>query len=169
MSQQRQSYCTPDLCDDYPELVQVVEPMFVNYGGRESFGGQIVTIKCFEDNSLVRELVAEEGTGKVLVVDAGGSMRRACLGDMLAEKAFSNGWEGILMYGCIRDVDAISELELGVQALGTHPMKTEKKGIGERGIAVTFGGVTFKPGEYLYADNNGVIVSPKALNEVGNH
>ena len=154
---------TPDLCDDHPELVRVVEPMFINYGGREQFGGEIVTIKCFEDNSLVREFVAQPGTGKVLVVDAGGSMRRACLGDMLAEKATDNGWEGILMYGCIRDVDAISGLELGVQALGSHPMKTEKKGIGERNIAVTFGGVTFKPGEYLYADNNGVIVSPQSL------
>ncbi len=154
---------TPDLCDAHPELVQVVEPMFINYGGRERFGGQMVTVKCFEDNSLVRELVAEEGRGKVLVVDAGGSMRRACLGDMLAEKACANGWEGIIMYGCIRDVDAISGLELGVQALGTHPMKTDKKGIGEKNLAVTFGGVTFRPGEYLYADNNGVIVSPQAL------
>ncbi|MGL6160225.1 ribonuclease E activity regulator RraA [Microbulbifer sp.] len=154
---------TPDLCDAHPELVQVVEPMFVNYGGRECFGGQIVTIKCFEDNSLVRELVTEEGRGKVLVVDAGGSMRRACLGDQLAGKACASGWEGILMYGCIRDVDEISGLELGVQALGSHPMKTEKKGIGERNIAVTFGGVTFTPGAYLYADNNGVIVSPRPL------
>ena len=154
---------TPDLCDNHPDLVEVVEPMFVNYGGRERFGGEIVTIKCFEDNSLVRELVAEEGAGKVLVVDAGGSMRRACLGDQLAEKACANGWEGIVMYGCIRDVDEISELELGVQALGVHPMKTDKKGIGERDLAVTFGGVTFRPGEYLYADNNGVIVSPRAL------
>ncbi|WP_231757412.1 ribonuclease E activity regulator RraA [Microbulbifer elongatus] len=154
---------TPDLCDAHPELVQVVEPMFINYGGREAFGGAIATIKCFEDNSLVRERVAEEGAGRVLVVDAGGSMRRACLGDMLAEKAAEDGWAGILMYGCIRDVDVISGLELGVQALGSHPMKTEKKGIGERDIAVTFGGVTFKPGEYLYADNNGVIVSPQPL------
>jgi len=157
------SISTPDLCDEYPELVSVVEPMFINYGGREQFGGEIVTIKCFEDNSLVRELVAEPGQGKVLVVDAGGSMRRACLGDMLAEKAADNAWAGILMYGCIRDVDAISELQLGVQALGSHPMKTDKKGIGERNVAVTFGGVTFKPGEYLYADNNGVIVSPQSL------
>lgn len=154
---------TPDLCDAHPDLVQVVAPMFINYGGRERFGGEIETIKCFEDNSLVRELVAEEGSGKVLVVDAGGSMRRACLGDMLAEKARANGWQGIVMYGCIRDVDVISELELGVQALGCHPMKTEKKGIGERSVPVTFGGVTFRPGEYLYADNNGVIVSPQAL------
>nr|WP_010130351.1 ribonuclease E activity regulator RraA [Microbulbifer agarilyticus] len=154
---------TPDLCDEFPQLVQVVEPGFINFGGRETFGGKITTIKCFEDNSLVRDLVAEEGAGRVLVVDAGGSMRRACLGDMLAEKAFNNHWEGILMYGCIRDVDEISQLQLGVQALGSHPMKTDKKGIGERDVAVTFGGVTFNPGEYLYADNNGVIVSAKPL------
>ncbi|MBU3070478.1 ribonuclease E activity regulator RraA [Aestuariicella sp. G3-2] len=156
-------YITPDLCDAYPELVRVVDPMFNNYGGRRSFGGEIVTIKCFEDNSLVREQVAEPGAGKVLVVDAGGSLRRACLGDMLAEKAVANGWEGILMYGCIRDVDAIAALDLGVQALNTHPMKTDKKGIGELNLPVTFGGVTFNPGEYLYADNNGVIVSSESL------
>lgn len=156
-------YITPDLCDAYPELVRVVDPMFNNYGGRSSFGGEIVTIKCFEDNSLVREQVAEPGVGKVLVVDAGGSLRRACLGDMLAEKAVANGWEGILMYGCIRDVDAIGALDLGVQALNTHPLKTDKKGIGELNLPVTFGGVTFNPGEYVYADNNGVIVSSEAL------
>ncbi|MGH1371547.1 MAG: ribonuclease E activity regulator RraA [Cellvibrionaceae bacterium] len=156
-------YLTPDLCDEYPELVRVLEPMMKNYGGRQSFGGEIVTIKCFEDNSLVREQVAQPGKGKVLVVDAGGSKRRACLGDMLAEKAVANGWEGILMYGCIRDVDAIAGLDLGVQALGSHPMKTEKKGIGELNVEVTFGGVTFVPGEFAYADNNGVIASVSAL------
>lgn len=157
------SLSTPDLCDEFADSISVVEPMFVNYGGRERFGGEIVTIKCFEDNSLVRELVAEDGSGKVLVVDAGGSMRRACLGDMLAEAACKNGWAGILMYGCIRDVDEIGELNLGVQALGSHPMKTEKKGLGERDVAVTFGGVTFQPGHYVYADNNGVIVSSRPL------
>lgn len=156
-------YVTPDLCDAYPQWVRVVDPLFNNYGGKRSFGGEIVTIKCFEDNSLVREQVAQPGEGKVLVVDGGGSLRRACLGDMLAEKAVANGWEGILVYGCIRDVDAIGALPLGVQALNTHPMKTDKKGIGELNVAVTFGGVTFVPGEYLYADNNGVIVSARRL------
>ncbi|GAA0785113.1 ribonuclease E activity regulator RraA [Marinobacterium sediminicola] len=153
----------PDLCDHFEDLVQVVEPMFGNYGGRETFGGQIVTIKAFEDNSLVREQVAQPGEGKVLVVDGGASMRRAMLGDMLAEKAQKNGWEGIIIYGCIRDVNAISELELGVQALGTHPMKTEKLGVGQLNVPVTFGGVTFRPGEYVYADNNGVLVSAQKL------
>jgi len=153
----------PELCDQFPDLVRVVEPMFGNYGGREAFGGEIVTIKAFEDNSLVREQVAQPGAGKVLVVDGGGSMRRAMLGDMLAEKAASNGWEGIVIYGCIRDVNAIGNTEIGVQALGTHPLKTDKKGIGELNLPVTFGGVTFTPGEFLYADNNGVLVSAQKL------
>jgi len=154
---------TPDLCDQYPELVQAVAPMFSNFGGRESFGGQIVTVKCFEDNSRVKELVATPGEGRVMVVDAGGSMRRACLGDMLAEKASANGWSGIIIYGCIRDVDEIMATDIGVQALGVHPIKTEKKGIGEIDLAVTFGGVTFNSGDYVYADNNGIIVSPEKL------
>ncbi|MAC47031.1 ribonuclease E activity regulator RraA [Oceanospirillum beijerinckii] len=154
---------TPDLCDAYPELVQAVEPMFSNYGGVDSFGGEIVTVKCFEDNSKVKELVDEPGNGKVMVVDAGGSFRCAMLGDMLAEKAVKNGWAGIIMYGCVRDVDVLAELELGVQALGSHPMKSLKKGIGEVGIDVTFGGVTFRQGQYVYADNNGVITSPEPL------
>jgi|TARA_B110000977_G_C10790657_1_gene382322 regulator of ribonuclease activity A len=154
---------TPDLCDQYPELVQAVEPMFSNFGGRESFGGQVVTVKCFEDNSRVKELVSTPGEGRVMVVDAGGSMRRACLGDMLAEKASANGWSGIIIYGCIRDVDEIMATDIGVQALGVHPIKTDKKGIGEIDIAVTFGGVTFNSGDYVYADNNGIIVSPEKL------
>src|SRR5690554_2565188 len=155
-------YVTPDLCDAYPD-VAVVEPMFSNFGGHDSFGGEIVTVKCFEDNSVVKELVEEDGTGKVMVVDGGGSMRRALLGDMLAEKAANNGWEGIIVYGCVRDVDVLIQTALGIQALASHPMKTEKRGIGDRNVPVTFGGVTFRPGEYVYADNNGVIVSPVAL------
>ena len=154
---------TPDLCDQYPELIQVVEPMFSNYGGRERFGGEIVTVKCFEDNSVVKQLVATEGQGRVMVVDGGGSMRRACLGDMLAEKASANGWSGLIIYGCIRDVDEIMATDIGVQALGTHPMKTAKKGIGETQIPVTFGGVSFNPGHYVYADNNGIVVATEQL------
>jgi len=156
-------YLTPDLCDAYPDLIQVVEPMFSNFGGRDSFGGQIVTLKCFEDNSLVREQVETPGQGKVLVVDGGGSLRRALLGDMLAEKAAHNGWEGLVIYGCVRDVDMLAQTDLGVQALASHPLKTDKRGIGELDVKVTFAGVTFVPGHYLYADNNGIIVSPSAL------
>ncbi|MGG5287128.1 ribonuclease E activity regulator RraA [Pseudomonas viridiflava] len=156
-------YLTPDLCDAYPDLIQVVEPMFSNFGGRDSFGGQIVTLKCFEDNSLVKEQIALEGKGKVLVVDGGGSLRCAMLGDMVAEQASKNGWEGLLIYGCVRDVDMLAQTDLGVQALASHPKKSEKRGIGELNVPVTFGGVTFKPGDYLYADNNGVIISPSPL------
>ncbi|WP_369959262.1 ribonuclease E activity regulator RraA [Pseudomonas benzenivorans] len=156
-------YITPDLCDAYPELVQVVEPMFSNFGGRDSFGGQIVTVKCFEDNSRVKELVEQPGQGRVMVVDGGASMRRALLGDMLAEKAAKNGWAGIVVYGCVRDVDVLAQTDLGIQALASHPMKTDKRGIGDVDVPVTFGGVTFRPGEYLYADNNGIIVASSAL------
>ena len=154
---------TPDLCDQYPDLVRVLEPMLRSYGGRKQFSGAIVTVKCFEDNSCVKQLVGTQGEDRVLVVDGGGSMRRACLGDMLAEKASSNGWSGIIIYGCIRDVDEIMATDIGVQALGVHPVKTEKKDIGEINIPVTFGGLTFVPGEYLYADNNGVVVSAESL------
>jgi regulator of ribonuclease activity A len=153
----------PELCDRYPDDVRILEPMLGNFGGRERFSGQIVTIKAFEDNSLVREQVALPGEGRVIVVDAGGSMRRAMLGDMLAEKASVNGWSGIIIYGCIRDVNAIADLDIGVQALGAHPLKTDKKGVGELNVPVRFGGVDFIPGEYCYADNNGVLVSSVAL------
>ena len=156
-------YVTPDLCDAYPDLVQVVEPLFSNFGGRDSFGGEIVTIKCFEDNSLVKDQVDVDGTGKVMVVDGGGSLRRALLGDMLAEKAARNGWEGLIIYGCVRDVDVLAQTEIGVQALASDPMKTDKRGIGDLNVPVTFCGVTFRPGEYVYPDNNGIIVSPEPL------
>jgi regulator of ribonuclease activity A len=122
-----------------------------------------VTIKCHEDNSLVKENAGKPGQGKVLVVDGGGSMRRALLGDMIAATALQSGWEGCIIYGCIRDIDAIRALELGVQALGVMPLRTEKRGIGELDVPVTFGGVTFRPGEFVYADNNGIIVSAQSL------
>ena len=155
-------YVTPDLCDAYPD-VNVVEPIFSNFGGHDSFGGEIVTVKCHEDNSIVKEQVDQDGRGKVMVVDGGGSFRRALLGDMLAEKAAKNGWEGIIIYGCVRDVDVLAQTPLGIQALASHPMKTDKRGIGDLNVTVSFAGVTFKPGEYVYADNNGIIVSPTAL------
>ena len=153
----------PDLCDEYPEAVRVLDPIFSNYGGHKRFSGLVVTVKCFEDNSLVKTLADTPGNGRVMVVDGGGSMRRACLGDMLAEKASKNGWSGFLIYGCIRDVDEISSIDIGVQALGAHPMKTEKRGAGEQQITVAFAGVTIHPNDYLYADSNGVIVSNTAI------
>jgi len=154
---------TPDLCDAYPELVRVAEPIFTNYGGRPAFGGEIITVKCHEDNSLVKEHVSNPGEGKVMVVDGGGSLRCALLGDMLAEKAAENNWAGLIIFGCIRDVDEIRKTQLGVQALRTIPIKSNRKGRGDLNIPVTFAGVTFHPGEYVYADNNGVIVSAEPL------
>jgi len=136
-----------------------------NYGGKPAFGGEIVTIKCHEDNSLVARQVDEKGDGKVLVVDGGGSLRCALLGDNLAAKAVYNGWQGIVVYGCIRDVDEIAAMELGVQALATHPLKSVKRDQGLLNEAVTFGGVTFVPGHFVYGDNNGLIVSARALPE----
>ncbi len=157
------AFTTPDLCDEYPESVSVLDPIFNSYGGRESFCGEVATIKCFEDNSKVKELVEQDGKGRVMVVDAGGSLRRACLGDMLAEKAMNNGWEGIIMYGCIRDAEIIRELDLGVKALNTHPMKTEKRGHGDVDVNVSFAGVTICPGDSLYADVNGIIIAQQPL------
>ena len=161
------SFKTPDLCDQYEaelgQTVRVVAPMFQRYGGRASFSGQIVTLKLFEDNSLVREALGEEGTGKVLVVDGGGSLRCALVGDQLGILAQKNGWSGIVVYGCIRDSADINQLDIGVRALNTHPQKSVKKGIGDKNVKLTFGGVTFVPCEWLYADEDGVLVSDKPL------
>ena len=161
------TFKTPDLCDEFEaelgKTVRVVAPMFQRYGGRSSFSGEIVTLKIFEDNSLVREAVGENGKGKVLVIDGGGSLRCALVGDQLAILARKNGWEGVVVYGCIRDSGDINGIDIGVRALNSHPQKSIKKGVGDRDIAVTFGGVTFNPGEYLYADEDGVLVSSKTL------
>lgn len=154
---------TADLCDRYAEALQIAEEPFVDLGGRLRFCGRIETIKAFEDNSKVRECVAEDGKGKVLVVDGGGSTRRAMLGDMLAAKAVENGWSGVLINGCIRDSAEIGDMDLGVKALGTHPCKTVKRGLGDRNVPVRFAGVDFTPGHYLYADEDGIIVSETEL------
>lgn len=158
------SWTTPDLCDAHPE-VQVVEPRFVDFGGATMFCGRIVTVRCLEDNSRVRELVAAEGTGRVLVVDGAGSVRRALLGDMLAEQAVANGWAGLLIHGAVRDVQVLCNLPLGVKALAAAPKKTEKRGLGEVDVPVRFAGVEFTPGHWLYADANGVIVASQALTD----
>jgi regulator of ribonuclease activity A len=155
---------TPDLCDLYSDKVRVVEPLFRNYGGKKSYYGEIVTVKCFEDNSVVKETAGTNGRGKVMVVDGGGSLRRALLGDLIAKDAEKNGWEGLIINSCIRDVDIICKINLGIKALNTIPLKTEKKGIGDLNVPVTFGGVTFIPGEFIYADNNGILVSPVRFN-----
>ena len=137
--------------------------MFSSFGGRKAFHGQIATLKLFEDNSLVRMALESAGEGRVLVIDGGGSLRRALLGDQLAALAVQNHWTGIIVYGCIRDSRAIGQMDIGVFAIDTHPMKTVKKNVGEADIPVSFGGVTFTPGEWLYADEDGVILSTTAI------
>ena len=161
------SFKTADLCDEFEselgKSVRVVAPMFQRYGGRTAFAGEIVTLKIFEDNTLVRQIFGENGKGKVLVIDGGGSLRCALVGDQLAILAQQNGWEGVVVYGCIRDSADINGIDIGVRALNTHPQKTVKKGVGDRNLPLTFGGVTFNPGEFLYADEDGVLVSSQPL------
>ena len=163
------AFVTCDLLDDHPDLdIQVVIPsldgkFFKSYGARKTFGGEVVTVKCFEDNSRVKELLATDGTGKVLVVDGGASMRCALMGDMIAESAVKNNWNGVIIYGCVRDVDAIAELDLGVHALATIPQKSNRKGVGEVDIEISFGNVCFNSGDFVYADNNGIVVSKTKL------
>ena len=154
---------TPDLCDVYEGGISVLDPIFTNFGGRERFYGEAVTVKCFEDNSTVKELAGTAGKGRVMVVDGGGSLRRALLGDMVGANALANGWAGFVIYGSIRDVDELGAMDLGVQALATHPMKTEKKGVGDLDVPVTFAGVTIHPRDFVACDNNGIVVSPVAL------
>jgi len=156
---------TPDLCDQFPDDVLVLDPLFNDYGGKSSFYGQVITIKCFEDNSVVKALLDEPGLGRVIVMDGGGSLRRAILGDMLAANAVKNGWSGLVINGCIRDCDEIAPLDLGVKALNTHPMKTDKRGIGDKNVPVTFAGQTINSGDWIYADRNKIVVSRTELKQ----
>lgn len=154
---------TADLCDQYAGQVQIVQPMFQDYGAVREFDGPIMTVKVFEDNALVRMTLAELGHGRVLVVDGGGSLRCGLVGDQLAQLGHQQGWAGIIVYGCIRDSREIAETQIGVKALGTNPLRSLKRGEGQRDVPVTFGGVTFKPGCHLYADEDGVIVAEHRL------
>jgi regulator of ribonuclease activity A len=156
-------YSVPDICDDFIEQISVLDPLFSDFGGKRKFSGEIATIKCFEDNALVRDAVRSEGRGRVLVVDGGGSLRRALLGDMLAASAAENGWQGLLINGCVRDVEILETIDLGVKALNSHPVKTDKCGAGQHGVNVTFAGAMIRPGYYLYADANGVVVATRNL------
>ena len=154
---------TADLCDDHSENIQIAQPGMLSYGGMARFAGRIITIKLFEDNSLLRDMLDNRGESQVIVVDGGGSMRCALLGDMLAAKAVNNGWGGLVINGCIRDSADIASMEIGIRALGTHPLKSVKKGIGEANVPVSFSNVVFNPGDYLYADEDGIIVAKEPL------
>jgi regulator of ribonuclease activity A len=153
----------PDICDEFDEEVRVFDPLFQDFGARRRFCGEIVTVKCYEDNSLVRDLVQTEGHGKVILVDGGGSLRRALLGDLLAAKAAANGWQGLVINGAVRDVEILETIDLGVKALSATPKKTEKLGAGQLNIPVKVAGVRVVPGRFLYADTNGIIVAYRDL------
>lgn len=163
---------TADLCDRHMEeigagKVQVVAPLFRSFGKHRSFSGQIETVKVFEDNVLVRNALEKGGgEGKVLVVDGGGSLRCALLGGNLASLGQSHGWSGIIVNGCIRDVEEIEECELGVRALASHPLKSSKNGYGSANVVVHFGGVRIAPGQWCYADSDGIIISDSPLPEL---
>jgi len=154
---------TADLCDEHGERVQVCEPLFRPYGGKHAFSGPVSTVRCFEDNTHVKEAVERPGGGRVLVVDGGGSRRRALFGDKLGSAAVKNGWVGLIVYGCIRDSAELGQMNLGIRALGTMPLRSDKRGEGERDVPVRFAGVTFRPGDYVYADEDGVVVSHSPL------
>ena len=156
-------FSTPALSDAFPE-VKALLPIMKNYGGKSSFFGPIQTLKCPDDNSLIKEQLNSEGNNQVLIVDAEGVNTVALLGDLIADAGMKNNWSGIVVNGYIRDVDIIKTLDIGVQALGTYPIKSEKRGLGELGIEICFGGLTFRPGQYIYADNNGLLLSEIELN-----
>ena len=153
----------PDLFDRYPEQLTLVKLPFIDYGKQIIFSGEIVTVACFEDNSKVKELLANDGKGKVLVVDGKASMNRALLGDLIAESAIENNWQAIVIHGCIRDAATIATLNIAVKALGCNPIKTEKLGVGEINVILHFAEIDFIPGHYIYGDRNGLAVSESLL------
>ena len=150
---------TADLCDALDDRAAVAEPGFTDFGGHPRFSGIIKTVRCPDDNSLVRRALEQPGTGRVLVVDGGGLRSCALLGDQLATLAQKNGWSGVVINGCVRDTEELAAIPIGIRALGSHPRKSRKRGLGEADTAVLFAGVKFEPGSYLYADRDGMLVT----------
>ena len=154
---------TSELCDLYADQVDVVEPIFSSFGGVSAFYGKITTIKCFENNGLIAEVLEENGKGRVLVVDGGGAVRRGLIDAELAQLAADNGWEGIIVYGAVRQIQQLENINLGIHALAPIPVSADESNIGESDIPVNFGGVTFFPEDYIYADLTGIILSQEPL------
>jgi regulator of ribonuclease activity A len=162
------SLATTDICDANENLIlngqlRVCSPLFKSYGGLSQFQGQAVTLKVFEDNTFVRSILDEPGQGRVLVIDGGGSMRCALVGGNLGVLAEKNGWSGILVNGCVRDTLELAQSKIGIRALAAHPQKSVKRNVGERDLTVDIAGTTVRPGDYIYADEDGVLVSDKSL------
>jgi regulator of ribonuclease activity A len=156
-------FATADLIDEYGAELTGCETQFRSYGSRARFAGPVETVRCLEDNALVKSVLATPGSGRVLVVDGGGSLRAALMGDMIAASAVANGWAGVVIYGAVRDVAALRALDLGVKALGSNPRKSAKEGAGEAGVPVDFGGAEFRPGAWLYSDEDGIVLAPRRL------
>ena len=154
---------TADLCDDHIDDLQVAEPLLKHYGGKRAFHGEMVTLTVFDDNVLVRKTLEQPGNGRVLVIDGSASVRCALLGDLLAALAAGNGWSGVVINGCIRDSGDIAGIELGVMAINTVPRKSAKNGDGREGGNLRFAGVSFRPGNYLYADGDGIVLAERAV------
>ena len=154
---------TSELCDLYADQVDVVEPIFSSFGGISAFYGKVTTIKCFENNGLIAEVLEENGKGRVLVVDGGGAVRRGLIDAELAQLAADNGWEGIVVYGAVRQIQQLENINLGIHALAPIPVSADESNIGESDIPVNFGGVTFFPEDYIYADLTGIILSQEPL------
>ena len=156
------SVSTADLYDDHGEELQSCDLQLRQYGGVAAFAGPAVTVRCHQDNALLRSVLTEPGEGRVLVVDGGGSLHTALMGDLIAGSAVTNGWAGVVIHGAVRDVAVLRTLDLGVKALGSNPRKSAKTGAGERDVPVSFGGVTVHPGDHVVSDDDGVVVLPAA-------
>ena len=153
---------TADLYDEYEERLSSCDTQFRSFGQRSRFQGTVATVRCHEDNVLVKQTVSEPGHGKVLVVDGDGSLHCALMGDVIAEIAVGNGWEGVVIHGAVRDQAALAALDIGIKALGSNPRKSSKHGTGQRDVPVAFGGVVFHPGARLVSDEDGLVVLPVA-------
>lgn len=156
-------FATADLVDDFADELVGCSTQFRSYGGRARFCGRVETVRCLEDNALLKSLLATPGSGRVLVVDGAGSLRTALMGDMIAASAVANGWSGVVINGAVRDVVALRELDLGIKALGSNPRKSTKNGTGETGVPVSFGETEIHPGRWLYSDEDGLVLATRDL------
>jgi regulator of ribonuclease activity A len=154
---------TADLFDRHGDSLASCDLQFAEYGGRARFGGRIRTVQCYQDNALLKRLLSEPGDGQVLVVDGGGSLHTALVGDLIAGMAQANGWAGVVINGAVRDVTELRRIAIGIKALGSNPRKSGKTGAGQADVTVSFGGVAFRPGAHLYSDEDGIVVSDRAL------
>lgn len=155
---QTNAVATADLADEIGPEIRSCDTQFIQFGGRAEFAGRIVTIRCFQDNLLVKQTLGEPGNGRVLVVDGNASVHTALVGDIIAGRGVDNGWSGVVVNGAVRDSAILRTLDIGVKALGTNPRKSTQTGSGEKDVPVEFGGITFTPGDMLYSDSDGVVV-----------